>query len=148
VRVANVFVKFRSRDDSDISPSKGYSSEDFESKVPKIASKQEPESPEPAPSSREKIKPEGLVGILARASRLHAKRDHQPTEPGFVPYWVAPVLRFGEQVRAARGGYRPLRLCSGCTGMWSEGAAAEAGMCAGLVCALPDLIVHYAWRLD
>jgi hypothetical protein len=40
--------------------------------------------------------------------------------------WCVPLIELVQKAKAAIGEYRPLRIWSSCTGLWSEGKAFEA----------------------
>jgi hypothetical protein len=42
-------------------------------------------------------------------------------------WWTKPILDFFAGILGTLGEARPLRLASACTGLWSEGAAFQAG---------------------
>ncbi len=53
--------------------------------------------------------------------------DAPPPSSGHDLYWAKALLSYFKNLRDARGdGVRPLCLVSGCSGLWSEGKAAQA----------------------
>ena len=56
------------------------------------------------------------------------------------PQWTEQLLRFFESTRQQRGKQvRPLKVASGCTGLWSDGMAMKAPLASVVLCLVASL---------